>query len=89
VTIATFNQLEACLWFFLGIVLTLSSRHAKAPKKKTMWTAAAAFLIFGVSDLIEANTGAWWRPLWLLFLKAACIAVLVGCYLRYQHLSKP
>lgn len=34
-----------------------------------------AFLAFGISDLVEEGTGAWWRPLWLLLLKSGCIAV--------------
>lgn len=36
---------------------------------------AAAFALFGVSDILEAHTGAWWRPWWLLMMKGTCLAV--------------
>lgn len=87
--VATFNQVEAGLWFCLGAVLALSTRRTQAALRKTVWVAAVAFLIFGISDLIEARTGAWWQPLWLLILKVVCIAILVGCFLRYRHLNRP
>jgi len=89
VNIATFNYLEAGLWFVLGTALVAGSCKSKKPlQQKVAWTAAAALLLFGVSDLIEAHTGAWWRPLWLLLMKAVCVSILVVCYLRYRSLTK-
>jgi hypothetical protein len=49
---------------------------------------AAAFLVFGISDLIESQTGAWWRPLWLLLMKAACVAVVVAGFVGYYRIKK-
>ncbi|MBE7458640.1 MAG: hypothetical protein KJ057_17160 [Phycisphaerae bacterium] len=40
------------------------------------------FLAFGASDVVEADTGAWWRPWWLLAWKAACLAVLLTLLIR-------
>jgi len=45
--------------------------------------AAVAFLAFAGTDLVEMQTGAWWRPWWLLVWKAACVGVLVT--LAIQH----
>ena len=49
-------------------------------------TACIAFLLFGFSDYVEAHTGAWWRPWWLLFWKGACLAVFLG--LLIAHYAK-
>ena len=46
--------------------------------------AAVAFFGFGISDLIEAQTGAWWEPIWLFFFKAACVLVFGTCGLKYR-----
>jgi hypothetical protein len=35
-----------------------------------------AFVLFGISDLIEIRTGAWWRPTWLLVWKGICLIAI-------------
>ena len=45
--------------------------------------AAVTFCAFGVSDIVEVETGAWWRPWWLLVWKGLCIVVLL--VLLWQH----
>lgn len=44
-------------------------------------------MAFGVSDIIELQTGAWWRPWWLLLLKAACLLSFAqtGYYLWWHQ----
>ena len=49
---------------------------------------AIAFFFFGISDVIEARTGAWWRPLWLLVLKGACVIVLLVGFRNYYRIKK-
>ena len=80
------NNIEAVVWWVVGLLAYKAARDRHFPR------AAVAFLItlviFGVSDLVEAHTGAWWRPWWLFTWKAACVIVLllmlVGCR-RSQH----
>lgn len=49
---------------------------------------ASAFLAFGLSDIIESQTGAWWRPWWLLVLKGGCIcAFLYGAW-AYRRIKR-
>jgi hypothetical protein len=36
-------------------------------------------VLFGISDLIEIFTGAWWRPWPLLMLKGCCLAGFLWC----------
>jgi hypothetical protein len=40
------------------------------------------------SDLVEARTGAWWKPWWLFVWKAACVLLMLGGAWRYQRLTK-
>ena len=54
---------------------------------KLLIIAAVAFVVFGVSDIIEAETGAWWKPIELLVLKAACVLTFIWCYLEGKKLG--
>jgi len=43
---------------------------------------AVVFVLFGISDLVETQTGAWWKPWWLLVWKVLCVhAMLTLCFL--------
>ena len=71
------NQLEAGVWFLVALVCLVKALRSGS---KTAWlgiVAAAAFLLFGISDLVEIQTGAWWRPWWLLAWKAGCVLTFV------------
>jgi len=70
----------ACLMFFLFI------RHTEGRKIRLM--AAAAFLLFGLSDLIEIETRAGFRPWPLLLLKAGCVGVLLLLLRSYWRHKK-
>jgi len=45
------------------------------------WIARLAgwLILFGVSDIIEVSTGAFWRPWWLLALKGTCLIGMATC----------
>lgn len=69
------NYAEAGLWFAIAAAVLWRfglSRRAVI--------AAAALVLFGVSDIVETTTGAWWRPWWLFVWKAACVATLLGVF---------
>lgn len=71
------NYGEAGLWWLVAVVLLLaSSRQTGGTRQRCLW-AALAFAVFGFTDIIEAGTGAWWEPWWLLVLKGACLAAMV------------
>ena len=61
------NYLEACLWTTFAVMAFLRRRGPASG-----WL-AAALLMFGVSDVVEAQTGAWYRPWPLLVLKSLCV----------------
>ncbi len=85
---ATFNYGEAVLWFALAVVVFLAGRRQPLAVRRNAWVAAGAFVAFGLSDVIEAQTGAWWRPWWLFVLKAVCVLVLAACLVRHRLLQR-
>jgi hypothetical protein len=75
------NYIEAGLWGAIGVGFIV---HAIVKRSAaTSVIAAVTFFAFGFSDVIEASTGAWWRPWWLLALKGLCLAVFLALLVRY------
>lgn len=72
------NYAEAALWCAMSLVILL--RRPAEPGLGRRWTLACAItlFIFGASDVVEASTGAWWDPWWLLIWKGACLAVFLA-----------
>jgi hypothetical protein len=79
---AQFQQIEACLWIALAAILVVT-------RGRKLVILAIALILFGGSDLVEAHTGAWWRPWWLLVWKGACVLaiILVIASARYRARS--
>jgi heme/copper-type cytochrome/quinol oxidase subunit 3 len=69
------NVTEIILWSSFGIGFAVIATRRRGTQRIRLFVLALAFLAFGLSDYLELQTGAWWRPLWLLVLKAACVAV--------------
>jgi len=83
----TGNLIEAGFWFIFALAIAFGSVGRPRPIKLLGVTACADALLFGMSDIIESRTGAWWRPWWLLAWKALCVAGLVLCFLKYRQLQ--
>lgn len=81
-----FNLAESALWLGIALVVMLRIRPphrlAMAPWR---WLLPLSFAVFGVSDVIESETGAWWHPWWLLVLKAACVLCFLLAWLRLRR----
>lgn len=69
-----FNGFELILWTTIGLFL-LSGRLRSQSRIREV-TAGITFLAFAISEAIEMQTGAWWKPVGLLALKAGCIVTL-------------
>lgn len=81
-----FNQFEAGFWFLIALLLLLFYRR-RLPRP-WVWLLPLTFAVFGVSDVIEVQTGAWWRPWWLLVMKASCVLVfLVALRAHLRHVK--
>ncbi|CAN5450441.1 hypothetical protein BH23VER1_BH23VER1_03900 [soil metagenome] len=77
-----FNLAEGVLWILVAfITLRLPARS-----RRERLVVFVAFFAFGVSDFIEIQTGAWWRPWWLLAMKAACFLAFTPPL--YRHLRR-
>jgi hypothetical protein len=83
-----FNLVEAALWFGLSAAVLIGARKATGAAWRNALLAAVGFAVFGISDGIEARTGAWWRPGWLLAMKAACLLLLVAGLRRHRRRSR-
>ena len=82
--LALFNLAEAVVWFVFGTGL-LSAYYLGRTQAKHAVIAGAAFLLFGLSDLVETQTGTWFRPWWLLLSKVGCVVVLASTYAAYRR----
>jgi hypothetical protein len=77
------NYIEAGLWSSIGIGFAIAALRQKGVERKRCLIAAVTFVLFGISDLVESQTGAWYRPIWLLGWKGVCVLVLF--YLMFVH----
>jgi hypothetical protein len=82
------NWIEAGLWLGVSLILLGKALKARSGVRRVLLTVAVAFLVFGISDVIETQTGAWWRPGWLLMLKGACILVFFVGFREYYRLTR-
>lgn len=83
-----FNYFEAGLWFVIALTIFVRRIKTDPALTKLAIITSISFALFGFSDLVEASTGAWWRPLWLLALKVLCILSFVYCWIKYRQISK-
>jgi hypothetical protein len=72
--LALFNGCEAALWFAVAVIFLRVRINGLTPHLLA-WL-VLSYALFGISDLIEMRTGAWWRPPALLVFKGACLLAL-------------
>ena len=80
------NLIEAGVWFLLAVILFIYTLRRQRHPRGTLFLLVGTLGVFGGSDLVEARTGAWWKPWWLFVWKAACVALLFFGFLRYYRL---
>ncbi|MDF1743500.1 MAG: hypothetical protein P1V19_07365 [Gimesia sp.] len=78
-----FNYIEIVLWSLFGLVLLVKSRDSKPDQTHIFYISSIAFFLFAISDYIEIQTGAWWKPWWLFALKAAFVIAFLFCIFKY------
>jgi len=83
-----FNFFEALLWFCIAVIFFVGSalkQQIFVGSIKTSIFLGIIFILFGISDLIEIQTGAWWKPWWLLLLNSFCvISITLGIVNIYR-----
>lgn len=80
--LAIFNAFEAVFWMALGIFVAIAGHRIRGIDTRRRVLAALFLVAFGVSDIIEIQTGAFWRPLGLLVFKGVCLTGIVVCGAR-------
>ena len=81
----TFNYFECATWLTIALALPFWFRRAPAVKRAVIWRAALTFVLFGISDYVEAPTHGHLPP-WLWAWKILCAAYLLRC--RYEYIGK-
>ena len=69
------NAVETGVWWILATVLLGAGLRNRNYLRHSIM-AAFVLLAFGLSDVVEIQTGAWWRPWWLLLWKALCLLAM-------------
>jgi hypothetical protein len=83
-----FNLVEALFWAGVAVGVLVFSKRLPDKRRRIAYVAATVFLLFGLSDLVEIYTGAWWKPLWLLSWKGSCIVGLLACLIWYSRAKR-
>ena len=84
------NYLEALIWFLFAIGFAVNARKTSGKTRINRLITTLNFLLFGGSDIVEVQTGAWWSPWWLFVWKASCVVsmvILFWVYLRDRPLA--
>lgn len=81
------NIMECGLWILLSMIMAIVSWRTRAIARRLASLAVPILFIFGISDLVEASTGAWWRPWWLFVWKALCVAALLALACTYYRIN--
>ncbi|MGD1807765.1 hypothetical protein ACP6PL_20340 [Dapis sp. BLCC M126] len=67
------NYIEAVIWFIFAGSFAISAIKNRELVRLHRIVATLTFLLFGLSDIVEVQTGAWWHPWWLFVWKSLCV----------------
>ena len=76
-TTLIYNVFEIFLWLGFSFVFWVPAFRRTEKNRPFCIAGGLAFLWASLSELVEAYTGAWWRPWWLLLWKASFIIVFI------------
>ncbi len=82
------NLVEAGLWAAVACVCLVQACRVRGRLRRVFAGLSIAFLAFGASDVVEAHTGTWWRPVWLLVWKGMCLTAIGLGFWQYYRISK-
>lgn len=81
---ATGNYIEAGLWAVIAVLILAFARKQRGRVWRRGAVGALVLLLFGLSDVVEAQTGAWWRPWWLAVWKGCCLLLMITLLLQHR-----
>jgi hypothetical protein len=77
------NHGEAGLWILIGLIALFIAVRRPGYARRRCLILSPTLIVFGFSDIVEATTGAWWRPWWLFVWKAVCVIILVALLVEH------
>jgi hypothetical protein len=83
------NYGEAVLWAVVALLVAGYGWRRRGVLRARCWVAAAVLIAFGLSDVVEVQTGAWWRPWWLFVWKVVCVLTLAALLLDGWRRTRP
>ncbi|WP_449418728.1 hypothetical protein [Phormidium nigroviride] len=72
------NYIEAAIWGLFAIGFSISAAKEIGKMRIHRLIATLTFFLFGLSDIVEVQTGAWWHPWWLFLWKSFCVMSMIG-----------
>jgi hypothetical protein len=84
-TYEAFNYLECVAWLVIAAALPWKFRACPASQRAAVTRASLAFVVFAISDFLEAPTHGLLPP-WLWAWKILCVTYLLKC--RYDFIGK-
>jgi hypothetical protein len=82
------NRIEAGFWIVIGLIFAVAALRQSGIAWRRCAQGAVTLVLFGCSDVVEAETGAWWRPWWLLVWKVACVLVLLALLIDHWRRTR-
>jgi hypothetical protein len=79
------NYIEALIWFLFAIGFAVNAGKTSGRTRINRLITTLIFLLFGGSDIVEVQTGAWWSPWWLFVWKASCVVSMAILFWVYLH----
>ncbi|HLO51896.1 MAG TPA: hypothetical protein VK211_26030 [Kamptonema sp.] len=79
------NYIEAMTWGLFAVGFAVSAAKKTGKVRRHRLIATLTFFLFGLSDIVEVQTGAWWHPWWLFLWKSLCVASMVGLLVVYRR----
>lgn len=82
------NYIEAVIWFIFAGAFAVSAIKNNRLIRLHRIIATLTFLLFGLSDIIEVKTGAWWHPWWLFVWKSLCVLSMLCLLILHLKMRK-
>ena len=82
------NAVEAALWMSVAAALLTRAAIRHDAYRTLACAAAGVFVAFGLTDVVEIYTRAWYRPWWLFTANAICVIGIAVCWWRYRSIRR-
>lgn len=82
------NAGEAVLWTSVSAAFLCRAILRIDAYRQLAFTTSLVFFLFGLTDVAEIVTRAWYRPWWLLVANVLCVIAIAICWRRYGTIRR-